>query len=75
MTPLKAIARDRTVTPPTKWRKSSYSGDTGNCVEVAVLPSNQIGIRDSKNPAGPMLQVSRQDWRAFTAKLRAIELA
>ncbi|WP_416984606.1 DUF397 domain-containing protein [Streptomyces sp. T028] len=38
-----------------KWRKSSYSGDQGGeCVEIAATPS-AIAVRDSKNPAGPML--------------------
>ncbi|HEY3611503.1 MAG TPA: DUF397 domain-containing protein [Pseudonocardiaceae bacterium] len=36
------------------WRKSSYSGEgaTGNCVELAL-----DAVRDSKNPAGPVLSV------------------
>jgi hypothetical protein len=45
--------------PEGTWRKSSHSGGTsGNCVEVADAHS-AIGIRDSKNPAGPKLVVSR----------------
>ena len=40
------------------WRKSSYSGgSTGNCVEVAEA-NGGIAIRDSKNPAGPVLFLS-----------------
>jgi Domain of unknown function (DUF397). len=58
--------------PPTiRWQKSSHSGDNGNCVEVAPLPSNLIGIRDSKNPAGPILQVSHREWHSFITKVRA----
>jgi hypothetical protein len=37
------------------WRKSSFSGDTGNCVEVAVSVE-AVAVRDSKNPAGPRLE-------------------
>ncbi|HWC79947.1 MAG TPA: DUF397 domain-containing protein [Pseudonocardiaceae bacterium] len=40
------------------WRKSSYSGgNNGDCVEVAYLDGNVRAVRDSKNPAGPMLCV------------------
>lgn len=35
------------------WRKSSYSGAVGNCVELAYLGA----VRDSKNPTGPALPV------------------
>lgn len=34
------------------WRKSSFSGDSGNCVEVR---QDLAAIRDSKNPDGPAL--------------------
>lgn len=49
------------------WRKSSYSGGaSGNCVEVAFAPSDRVvGIRDSKNPQGGALVVTRDQWRAF----------
>lgn len=36
-------------TPAGTWRKSSYSGKEGNCVEVAVL-AGAMGLRDSKAP-------------------------
>jgi len=35
------------------WRKSSYSGGGENCVELA-----DGAVRDSKNPAGPVLSVN-----------------
>ncbi|MGW6928581.1 DUF397 domain-containing protein [Lentzea sp. NPDC054927] len=31
----------------TRWRKSSYSGSDGNCVEVG----RGVGVRDSKSPS------------------------
>ncbi|MET9629975.1 DUF397 domain-containing protein [Lentzea sp. NPDC006480] len=44
----------------TAWRKSSYSGDGNNCVEVG----HGVGIRDSKAPA-THLTVSAAAWSAF----------
>ncbi|WP_433624407.1 DUF397 domain-containing protein [Nocardia sp. CA-120079] len=35
--------------------KSSRSGASSNCVELAFLPNNHVGVRDSKNPSGPTL--------------------
>ncbi|WP_198029024.1 DUF397 domain-containing protein [Actinoplanes sp. N902-109] len=57
-----------------KWRKSTRSGG-GNCVEVALAPGHdEAWIRDSKNPAGPVLQVGLTEWRNFVSALRTGEL-
>jgi hypothetical protein len=53
------------------WRKSSYSGNGGECVEVATNPRGIVAIRDSKNPAGPVLTVSRDEWTAFIVRIRS----
>ncbi|MBL7499246.1 DUF397 domain-containing protein [Frankia sp. CNm7] len=56
---------------PLTWRKSSYSGGTGgNCVEVAPLPDGGRAVRDSKNPAGPVLYFTPAEWSAFLAGVR-----
>ncbi|HEX5407595.1 MAG TPA: DUF397 domain-containing protein [Pseudonocardiaceae bacterium] len=56
-------ARERT------WRKSSYSGDNGNCVEVA-WPAPGVAVRDSKCPTGPTLAFPTATWRAFLSTSR-----
>ncbi len=48
------------------WRKSSYTtANGGECVELASV-SGTVAVRDSKDPDGPKLLVSR---RAFAALL------
>jgi hypothetical protein len=47
-----------------QWRKSSYSGNTGNCVEIAIT-GRVVAVRDSKNPDGPHLAFALHDWQAF----------
>jgi hypothetical protein len=54
-----------------QWRKSSYSGTNG-CVEVA-LADDEIAVRDSKNPAGPVLLFTGHEWQAFVAGIEAGE--
>lgn len=55
----------------TSWRRPSRSGTSGqsNCVEVARL-SGAIGIRDSKNPSGPRVTLSADDFRLLAAHIR-----
>jgi Domain of unknown function (DUF397) len=53
-----------------EWRKSSYSGQDGNCVEVARNLPGLVAVRDSKEPGGAKLAVSRGTWRAFLPALR-----
>ena len=53
------------------WIKSSYSGGSGgNCVEIAILPDGGRAIRDSKNPDGPVLRLSNQEWHAFRVNIK-----
>jgi hypothetical protein len=56
------------------WRKSSYSGGTGNCVEVAGNLPGAVAVRDSQDPAGPALILTPAAWRALTRKVRKGEL-
>ncbi|MFD6194385.1 DUF397 domain-containing protein [Streptomyces sp. NPDC060275] len=55
-----------------QWRKSTYSGDSSNCVEIATAPA-KILVRDSKAPTGSRLAFPRTVWADFlhhTAKSR-----
>ncbi|ACU98734.1 protein of unknown function (DUF397) [Saccharomonospora viridis DSM 43017] len=49
------------------WRKSSYSGAMGNCVEVARLASGDIAVRNSRDPQGPALIYTKAEIAAFIA--------
>ncbi|MEU6536625.1 DUF397 domain-containing protein [Streptomyces sp. NPDC047000] len=55
--------------PPFRYRKSSYSDDLGECVEVATNIPTTVAIRDSKNPTGPSLQATATAWSAFRTLL------
>ena len=55
------------------WRKSSYSSNTGNCVEVARNLPGVVAVRDSKDPDGPVLVFTADEWRAFMSGARAGE--
>lgn len=49
------------------WRKSRRSAQTNDCVEVATNLPGVVGVRDSKDPAGPVLTFDAYAWRAFLA--------
>ena len=53
-----------------KWRKSSHSNPSGNCVEIARLPGRRVAVRDSRRPDGPALLFSQSAWQEFLHDLR-----
>ena len=55
------------------WKKSSYSSAQGNCVEVSPVREG-IAVRGSKNPSGPVLRFSPDDWQAFVSNIKAGQL-
>jgi uncharacterized protein DUF397 len=55
---------------PIIWRKSSYSSNGSNCVEVAGTPDATLA-RDSKNPTGPTLRFAQSSWAGFLARTKA----
>ncbi|MGY0460398.1 DUF397 domain-containing protein [Kitasatospora sp. cg17-2] len=58
---------------PVSWRKSSYSQNGGNCVEVAPAVPGLVPVRDSKDPEGPALAFPSDAWSAFVAAIQAGE--
>ena len=48
-----------------EWRKSSYSSQSGNCVEVARNLPGLVAVRDSQEADGTKLVVSQETWRVF----------
>jgi hypothetical protein len=54
-----------------EWRKSSHSGQSGNCVEVARNLPGLVAVRDSKALDGARLLVSPETWRVFIREMRA----
>lgn len=56
-----------------EWRKSSFSGANGDCVEVGVAAAGAAAtastlVRDSKVPASPDLRFTADAWGAFLAR-------
>jgi hypothetical protein len=51
------------------WRKSSYSGNGGQCVEVADDDSRVL-VRDTKNCTSAMLQFTPDAWRRLVKQIK-----
>ena len=52
------------------WKKSVRSGgNSDDCVEVAFV-DGAIAVRDSKNPTGPALLYTRDEWEAFVGGVK-----
>jgi Domain of unknown function (DUF397) len=54
-----------------RWRKSSSSGhDGGECVELTTV-EKLIGVRDSKDPRGPILFFEPHEWASFVNRVKS----
>jgi hypothetical protein len=51
-----------------RWRTSSFSGLETNCVAVAH-GAEEVRVRDSKQPSGPVLAFSRGPWGSLLERL------
>lgn len=53
-----------------RWRKSSYSvGNPEQCVEVSLTTESAL-LRNSKNPTGEVLTITRRQLGSLLASLR-----
>ncbi|MFD9697865.1 DUF397 domain-containing protein [Lentzea sp. NPDC059081] len=52
----------------TRWRKSSYSANDGNCVEVG----QGVGIRDSKSPSVE-LPLTAHQWSSLLCQVKSAD--
>jgi Domain of unknown function (DUF397) len=52
-----------------RWRKSSFSGNGGDCVEVAS-PADAVAVRDTKDTEGPVLRFTPSAWRKFANRVK-----
>jgi Domain of unknown function (DUF397) len=52
------------------WVKSSLSFSNGNCVEVTALPDGRVGVRNSRDPGGPVLKFTPREWSVFLSGAR-----
>ncbi|MBC3842748.1 DUF397 domain-containing protein [Streptacidiphilus sp. 4-A2] len=55
------------------FKKSSFSGNQGDCVEVAQATDGGRAVRDSKNPDGGTQFYTASEWSAFIAGVKAGE--
>lgn len=54
-----------------EWRRATACSLDGNCVEIAT--GDSIQLRDSKDPDGPVLTFTHDEWRVFLAGAKAGE--
>lgn len=60
------------MTPEPIWRKSTFSDNTPNCVELADVGADVL-LRDSKNPDHGHFSFTRAEIAAFVAGVKAGE--
>ncbi|RDI69161.1 DUF397 domain-containing protein [Nocardia pseudobrasiliensis] len=55
------------------WRKSSFSGPDGHCVECARLTDGRVAVRNSNHPQAGTLLFTPAEWEAWVRGCRAGE--
>jgi hypothetical protein len=54
-----------------RWRKSSFSGNGGDCVEVSQLSDGVIVVRDTKDRSRTPHRYTPGAWRSFVARVHS----
>lgn len=55
------------------WRKSSFSNDQGQCVEVAALDDGRVAVRNSNHPDAGTALFTRAEMAAWIKGCQAGE--
>jgi hypothetical protein len=53
-----------------QWRKSTYSTNGGDCIELGEGIPGAVPVRDSKDPQGPALVFSADAFDAFVTAVK-----
>jgi hypothetical protein len=53
------------------WRKSTFSTAQGSCVEAGSVPGRVLVRDTTQHGNGPVVRISPEGWRRFTASIRA----
>lgn len=56
-----------------RWVKSSASSGNGTCVEAASVKEDEVLVRNSRDPEGPIVAFTKAEWVAFLAGVKAGE--
>lgn len=56
-----------------RWIKASASTGNGACFQVATVKEDEILVRNSRDPEGPVLSFTSAEWVAFLAGAKAGE--
>ena len=57
----------------TNWRISSFSGNNGTCVQLAVLSDGRVAVRNSTHPDNGTILVTRTEMNAWLRGVKAGE--
>lgn len=58
-----------------RWRKASYSGNSGNCVEVGTgSEDGSRFVRDTKDRSGGAFRATSEQWATFLDAIKGGQL-